>query len=99
GLSRSLCRPASERPAPMSELERPPGEARPSQTNLTQRLTSWLRPDAEGEPVRDVIEGLIEERIEERPEDGDLIDSNERLLLTNVLRLRDGTASAFLVRA
>ena len=80
----------------MSELERPPGEVRPSQSNLIQRLTSWLRPESEGETVRDVIEGLIEER-EERPEGGDLIDSHERLLLTNVLRLRDVCAADIMV--
>ena len=47
--------------------------------------------------MRDVIEELIEERIEERPEDGDLIDDHERLLLANVLRLRDVSAADIMV--
>ncbi len=81
----------------MSETERPPGDVRQPSSKLLQRLTSWLRPESEGETVRDVIEGLIEERIEERPEDGDRIDSNERLLLGNVLRLRDVTAADIMV--
>ena len=78
----------------MSELERA-SESRSSR--LLQRLTSWLKPNSDGETVRDVIEGLIEERIEDRPEDGDLIDSHERLLIANVLRLRDVSAADIMV--
>lgn len=83
----------------MTDSERLPAEIRPpaQAPRLIDRLTSWLRPDNEGETVRDVIEGLIEERIEERPEDGELIDSHERLLLTNVLRMRDVTAADIMV--
>jgi CBS domain containing-hemolysin-like protein len=83
----------------MTDSERPPAETRPPAPSprLLDRLTSWLRPDSEGETVRDVIEGLIEERIEERPEDGELIDGHERLLLTNVLRLRDVSAADIMV--
>ena len=47
--------------------------------------------------VRDVIEELIEERIEESPEGAATIDPNERLLLSNVLRLRDVTARDIMV--
>jgi CBS domain containing-hemolysin-like protein len=81
----------------MSEAPRTNGDTRASAPKLIQRLTNWLRPDTEAETVRDVIEELIEERIEERPEDGDLIDSHERLLLGNVLRLRDVGASDIMV--
>ncbi len=83
----------------MTESERMPADTRPpaQAPRLIDRLTNWLRPDNEGETVRDVIEGLIEERIEERPEDGELIDSHERLLLTNVLRMRDVTAADIMV--
>ena len=51
----------------------------------------------ESESVRDVIEELIEERFEEHPEDGAPIDPNERLLLANVLKLRDVTAADIMV--
>jgi CBS domain containing-hemolysin-like protein len=68
-----------------------------SQPGLLQRFRNWLRPPSDAETVRDVIEELIEERIEERPEDGDLIDSHERLLLANVLRLRDISASDIMI--
>ncbi len=83
----------------MTDSERPPAETRPPAQGprLFERLTSWFRPNSEGETVRDVIEGLIEERIEERPEDGELIDGHERLLLTNVLRLRDVSAADIMV--
>ena len=83
----------------MTDSERPPAETRPPAQGprLFERLTSWFRPNSEGETVRDVIEGLIEERIEERPEDGELIDGHERLLLTNVLRLRDVCAADIMV--
>ena len=83
----------------MTDSERPPAETRPPAQGprLFDRLISWFRPDSEGETVRDVIEGLIEERIEERPEDGELIDGHERLLLTNVLRLRDVSAADIMV--
>jgi CBS domain containing-hemolysin-like protein len=65
---------------------------------LLDRLTKWLKPDDEAETVRDVIEELIEERIEDSPGgDGDLIDSHERLLLANVLRLRDVSAADIMV--
>jgi magnesium and cobalt transporter len=47
--------------------------------------------------VREVIEELIEERIEENPEGAGTIDPNERLLLSNVLRLRDVTARDIMV--
>jgi CBS domain containing-hemolysin-like protein len=67
------------------------------QPGLLDRLSKWLKPDDEAETVRDVIEELIEERIEESPGDGDLIDSHERLLLANVLRLRDVNAADIMV--
>jgi CBS domain containing-hemolysin-like protein len=82
----------------MSDPERPSGDTRPPQTTpLLQRLTSWLRPNSDAETVRDVIEELIEDRIEESPEDGDLIDDHERLLLANVLKLRDISAADIMV--
>ena len=65
----------------MTDSERPPAETRPPAQGprLFDRLISWFRPDSEGETVRDVIEGLIEERIEERPEDGELIEGLRRI--------------------
>jgi CBS domain containing-hemolysin-like protein len=68
------------------------------QPRLLDRLAKWFKPDEEAETVRNVIEELIEERIEESPSgDGDVIDSNERLLLGNVLRLRDVSAADIMV--
>lgn len=79
----------------MSETtSRPTGE-RP---RLLRMLKRWLGPrDEDAESVRDVIEELIEERIEDSPEGDAVIDSNERLLLSNVLALRDITASDIMV--
>lgn len=75
----------------------PPGHTT-EQPRLLDRLAKWFKPDDEAETVRDVIEELIEERIEESPTgDGDVIDSNERLLLGNVLRLRDVSAADIMV--
>jgi len=51
----------------------------------------------EAAAVREVIEELIEERIEDNPEGAATIDPNERLLLANVLRLRDVTARDIMV--
>ena len=53
----------------------------------------FLRRGKGGETVRDALEELIEER-----EDGEApIDDNERLLLGNILHLRDVTASDLMV--
>jgi magnesium and cobalt transporter len=52
---------------------------------------------SESESVRDVIEELIEERFEENPHEDATIDPNERLLLSNVLKLRDVTAANIMV--
>ena len=60
-----------------------------------KRLFTPITQDAAA--VRDVIEELIEERIEESPEGAATIDPNERLLLSNVLRLRDVTARDIMV--
>jgi CBS domain containing-hemolysin-like protein len=81
----------------MSEPVRASDDERSTQPKLLDRLTKWFKPDGEGESVRDVIEELIEERIEDGPGDGDLIDSHERLLLANVLRLRDVSAVDIMV--
>ena len=76
------------------------GRPLPNQPGFFARLVRWFRPDAEAETVREVIEELIEDRIEERPGAGDLIDSHERLLIANVLRLRDmGAADIMVPRA
>jgi CBS domain containing-hemolysin-like protein len=87
----------------MSEPHRTPApeEHGGTEPRLLDRLAKWFKPDGEGETVRDVIEGLIEERIEESPTgEGDVIDSNERLLLGNVLRLRGvGAADIMVPRA
>ena len=85
----------------MSEPNRAPAienQSAGSQPRLLDRLAKWLKPDDDVETVRDVIEELIEERIEESPGgDGDLIDGHERLLIANVLRLRDVTAADIMV--
>jgi CBS domain containing-hemolysin-like protein len=84
----------------MSEPQRTPApdEHGSAEPRLIDRLAKWFKPDVEGETVRDVIEGLIEERIEESPTgEGDVIDSNERLLLGNVLRLRGVSAADIMV--
>ena len=65
---------------------------------LMRMLKRWLAPRTEdAESVRDVIEELIEERIEESAEGDAAIDPNERLLLSNVLALRDITARDIMV--
>ncbi|MDX2223097.1 MAG: hypothetical protein SFV21_10130 [Rhodospirillaceae bacterium] len=66
---------------------------------LLGRLKERLFPDApEPDGVREVIEELIEERAEENPgEAAATIDPNERLLLSNVLKLRDTTAADIMV--
>jgi CBS domain containing-hemolysin-like protein len=82
---------------PPSDDHAPDGHAT-NQPRLFDRLAKWFKPDDDAETVRDVIEELIEERIEESPTgDGDVIDSNERLLLGNVLRLRDVSAADIMV--
>lgn len=66
--------------------------------SLFTKLKRWLAPDvAEAETVREVIEELIEERIEDRPDGEAAIDPNERLLLSNVLKLRSVTAADIMV--
>lgn len=70
----------------------------PEKPRLMRALKRWLGPKTEdAESVRDVIEELIEERIEESPEGDAAIDPNERLLLSNVLALRDVTARDIMV--
>jgi magnesium and cobalt transporter len=86
----------------MSELNRPlSSESSQEQgAGLMRTLRRWLKkPEhAEAETVRDVIEELIEERDEDSPPDGGpVIDSNERLLLANVLNLRTVTAADIMV--
>ncbi len=63
-------------------------------TGLISRLKRFINPKtAEQETVREVIEELIEERIEDHVgSDAPFIDPNERLLLSNVLKLRNITA-------
>jgi CBS domain containing-hemolysin-like protein len=71
----------------------------PANGGLWGRLRRWFSGDTvEQETVRDVIEELIEERIEEQPGTATTpIDPHERLLLANVLRLRDMTAADIMV--
>jgi magnesium and cobalt transporter len=78
----------------MSEPSDKP-EPRP---RLLRMLKRWLAPgDEDAQAVRGVIEELIEERIEESAEGDAAIDPNERLLLSNVLKLRDVTARDIMV--
>lgn len=79
----------------MSEANSRPAAEKP---RLMRALKRWLGPKTEdADAVRDVIEELIEERIEESPEGDAAIDPNERLLLSNVLALRDVTARDIMV--
>jgi magnesium and cobalt transporter len=66
---------------------------------LITRLRRLIKPETpEQETVREVIEELIEERIEENSgSDAPVIDPNERLLLANVLKLRDITATDIMI--
>jgi magnesium and cobalt transporter len=78
----------------MSESSDKP-ESRP---RLLRMLKRWLSPGGEdAQAVRGVIEELIEERIEESADGDAAIDPNERLLLSNVLKLRDVTARDIMV--
>jgi CBS domain containing-hemolysin-like protein len=82
----------------MSEAARPNAADKPEpRPRLMRLIKRWLGPAGEAEQVRDIIEELVEERIEETPEGEAVIDPNERLLLSNVLRLRDVTASDIMV--
>ncbi len=85
----------------MSDTQQP----QPSQEGVGDHRPKFLRklkrmfaPEgSEGETVREVIEELIEERFEENPDEEATIDPNERLLLANVLKLRDVTAADIMV--
>lgn len=85
----------------MSESGRPPfdkSESHRSALGLMRSIKRWFAPmPGDSDAVRDVLEGLIEERIEENPEGDAGIDPNERLLLSNVLKLRDLTARDIMV--
>ncbi len=84
----------------MSESARtlPTPEADERRSGLLKWLRRWLPPaNGDAASVRDVIEELIEERIEENPEGAATIDPNERLLLSNVLKMRDMTARDIMV--
>jgi len=64
---------------------------------LTKIKRLFTTEGADAENVRDVIEELIEERIEDDPDGAPTIDHNERLLLGNVLKLRAVTAADIMV--
>ncbi|MBL8628116.1 MAG: HlyC/CorC family transporter [Rhodospirillaceae bacterium] len=66
---------------------------------LMERLRRLIKPETpEQETVREVIEELIEDRIEDAADsDAPVIDPNERLLLANVLKLRDMTAADIMI--
>jgi len=66
---------------------------------LMARLRRLIKPETpEQETVREVIEELIEDRIEENAgSNAPVIDPNERLLLANVLKLRDMTATDIMI--
>ena len=75
-----------------------PAETEERKSGFMRNLKRLFTPvTGEVAAVRDVIEELIEERIEESPEGAATIDPNERLLLSNVLRLRDVTARDIMV--
>jgi CBS domain containing-hemolysin-like protein len=66
---------------------------------LMERLRRFIKPEtSEQETVREVIEELIEDRIEDAADsDAPVIDPNERLLLSNVLKLRNMTAADIMI--
>lgn len=82
----------------MSDISgsRPPRENGAGDDSMFQALRVWLksfRRARGGESVRDTLEELIEER-----EDAEIpIDDHERLLLGNILHLRDVTAADVMV--
>ncbi len=66
--------------------------------SIFEKLKRLLSSESsESESVRNVIEELIEERFEENPDEDATIGPNERLLLSNVLKLRDVTAVDIMV--
>jgi CBS domain containing-hemolysin-like protein len=83
----------------MSELSdpKPPhDEGADEQGSVTQQFRAWLRAILRGRgdtTLRDTIEELIEER---REEEGS-IAADERVLLANILKLRDRTARDVMV--
>jgi len=83
---------APKSPAELSDSE----DRRPS---LFERIRRLIKPETpEQESVREVIEELIEDRIEDHDGgDAPVIDPNERLLLGNVLKLRDMTAADIMI--
>src|SRR5581483_9554259 len=85
--------------AAMSETARSGAPTdKPERSRFMRLIKRWLEPaNGEAEQVRDIIEELVEERIEETPKGEAVIDPNERLLLSNILRLRDVTASDIMV--
>jgi CBS domain containing-hemolysin-like protein len=75
---------------------RPPRESGASDDGLIQTIRGWLkngRRGKGGDTVREALEGLIEDRDEASIP----IDDNERLLLGNILHLRDVTAGDMMV--
>ncbi len=85
-----MTEPARSAPAQDSAENNGPG--------IFERLKRLLSSESsESESVRNVIEELIEERFEENPDEDATIDPNERLLLSNVLKLRDVTAVDIMV--
>ena len=81
-----------------THTELPKNSADDHRPSIFEKLKRLFSPDSsEGESVRDVIEELIEERFEENPDEDATIDLNERLLLSNVLKLRDVSAADIMV--
>lgn len=65
-----------------------------SGTHWFRKVCTWILPGGtDSGSVRDVIEELIEEQ----PDDGDAIDEHERLLLSNVLKQRNATVEQIMV--
>lgn len=78
---------------PASSSSSPATDERPSRRGLVDRLRSLLRPRAGESDLREAIEELIEEA----PESDTPISEDQRVLLANILKLRDKTVADVMV--
>ncbi len=75
---------------------RPPRDGGASEDGLFHTIRGWLRA-GRGRKGGETARGTLEELIEDRDESEIPIDDNERLLLGNILHLRDVTAGDMMV--
>lgn len=82
-----LSAPASDQPAP----------AKGFLTRVFARLTGLFAPRGPDTTIRDALEELIEKREEMEGDGGGVINADERLLIANVLKMRDVIVSDVMV--